>query len=263
MFNNNDRRSTTGFSFPWRGGLFATLGAFVLAFVAMIFVGSLMALVQAGLAQIPPFNGMDKLVFGAAFELVSYVTMFGVMVYALRAFMRNGQSIGELTQSTLGQLRSKWLSSIGLGILGYVVAMLGTVALYSIFPMPEPYSPAGEFAKTLRGPAFIFFALSAVVAAPILEELVFRGFLQNMLRGSLRSNLLARWPGIADLAAVTLTAAIFAIMHGTLTGFPPLFITGLVLGQLYRRTNNLWAAIAMHACNNAIATLALWLTIAG
>jgi membrane protease YdiL (CAAX protease family) len=46
-------------------------------------------------------------------------------------------------------------------------------------------------------------------------------------------------------------------MHGTVTGFPVLFISGLMMGYAYMRTGSLWASMGVHLINNTVATIAI------
>lgn len=85
----------------------------------------------------------------------------------------------------------------------------------------------------------LLMVLLLVVAAPVLEEFLFRGFLLH--RWGTRWN-----PPVA----VLLTSLLFGILHGNVIG---LTLFGLVMALLYLRTNSLGVAIAIHALNNAIA----------
>lgn len=247
------------FTFPWKRGALAALGAFALTFLVINVVGIFTTLAEELATRTPLFNSIDPLVFGAAFELASYLVIFTSAIAFLKRFVGRENNLFDVTKSRLSGLRGNVLKFIGSGIGAYVAAILVTALMYAILPFPEPVSPAGNFAKTLSPTAFIFFALSACVAAPILEELLFRGLLQNMLRAGFRNGFVGRLAGtrVADGFGIVLTAAIFAIAHGTLSGFPPLFVMGLAMGLLYARTNNLYASMTLHAINNIIATMAL------
>jgi membrane protease YdiL (CAAX protease family) len=147
-------------------------------------------------------------------------------------------------------------------VIGLGAAAVLNILANILLPLPTPDSPAGDFAMKLTGPAFFIFAVGAIVIAPICEELLCRGFLFNMLRGSLRRRLESKWAlRVADFGAVLLSGAFFAGMHGTLTGFPGLFITGCVLAVVYQRRNSLFASIFMHSMNNILATIALYAAI--
>jgi membrane protease YdiL (CAAX protease family) len=92
-----------------------------------------------------------------------------------------------------------------------------------------------------------YFAVLWIVAiaAPVTEEFLFRGVLYRAFMAHLR-----------PLWANVLQAALFAAMHlegflGSLT----LFVLGLTLGTLTRRSGGLLAAMTLHAIFNLIAAL--------
>jgi membrane protease YdiL (CAAX protease family) len=80
----------------------------------------------------------------------------------------------------------------------------------------------------------------AVVAAPLFEELFFRGFAYPVLK----QRIGAAW------ALVTISA-VFALIHFHLPSMAPLFALSIGLGIVYEMTGSLLAPIAMHALFNA------------
>jgi len=87
----------------------------------------------------------------------------------------------------------------------------------------------------------ILFWSSAMVTAPIAEELFFRGVLQSFLTALLRS----RWRGIA------LSALCFGLVHMPQPhAIPALVFLGLVIGYAYERTGSLVPPILMHMLFN-------------
>ncbi len=90
--------------------------------------------------------------------------------------------------------------------------------------------------------------LLIVVAAPISEEVCFRG----MLFGGLRERL-------PRLGAALLTGLIFGGLHA-LTGIsavPPLIVFGFLLALLYEKTGSIVPGIGLHMLNNSLALIAL------
>ncbi|SCC07792.1 CPBP family intramembrane glutamic endopeptidase [Bacillus mycoides] len=86
----------------------------------------------------------------------------------------------------------------------------------------------------------IFTFISACVLAPIMEEVIFRGFfLQRMAY---------KW-GIKR--AVIISSLIFGLGHFDVIGA---FMFGVIMCLLYIKTKNIWTNIAVHALNNLIAT---------
>lgn len=91
--------------------------------------------------------------------------------------------------------------------------------------------------------------LAVVVAAPISEEFVFRGFTFVGLQES--------WLG--TYGTIFVTAIVFAVIHlqYNLAGILSIFVVGLLLGIARVRSNSLFVPIAMHAIHNLIAMLEL------
>jgi membrane protease YdiL (CAAX protease family) len=88
--------------------------------------------------------------------------------------------------------------------------------------------------------------LLIVIAAPIGEEVCFRG----MLFGGLRERL-------PRLAAALISAIVFGGLHA-LTGIsavPPLIVFGFVLALLYEKTGSIIPGILLHMLNNSVALL--------
>ena len=131
--------------------------------------------------------------------------------------------------------------------------------------LPSPNSPAGDFGQTLHSlPAFAGFAFMTVVLAPLFEELVFRGYFFNMFKCSLNSSKVLKFLRLGKLAtpmAIVLCGAVFAGFHGTLSGFPPLFILGCVLAFTYNQTKHLTCSRMIHFLNNLLATFALYMAV--
>lgn len=79
----------------------------------------------------------------------------------------------------------------------------------------------------------------AVIIGPLVEEIVFRGVI---LRG-----LLGRWP---QWAAITVSAAMFTVMHFNPAQAPVALLLGMILGWVYARTRSLGLVFVAHALNN-------------
>ena len=84
------------------------------------------------------------------------------------------------------------------------------------------------------------------VTAPVVEEFVFRGAVYRAFAAHIS-------PGWANVVQ----AALFSAMHMNLKAAVMLFLLGLVLGTLARRSGGLLASMIMHATFNLIAVLIL------
>ena len=89
--------------------------------------------------------------------------------------------------------------------------------------------------------------VSAVVIAPIAEELITRGLLQTLLVRTLGD--WSRW------LAVVLASAFFTSLHipgVPVQALPGIFVLGLVFGALYERTGSLLPGVLVHAAFNGL-----------
>jgi len=115
----------------------------------------------------------------------------------------------------------------------------------------EPDLIAHDALKVLTdeawGPTRWGLILTAVVGAPIVEELLFRGFFQTSLlqSGYIRSP----W------TSIVIYSVLFTLVHASVAqshAMPALFTLSLGLGYVYERTGSLFAPMLLHAAFNAI-----------
>jgi membrane protease YdiL (CAAX protease family) len=145
-----------------------------------------------------------------------------------------GQALRRLGVRGFRPSAMKWMAA---AIGAYVVFSALYVAL---FGAPEQKDIAESFGAV---PVQI---LLIVFAAPISEEVCFRG----MLFGGLRERL-------PRLAAALISALIFGGLHA-LTGIsavPPLIAFGFILALLYEKTGSIVPGILLHMLNNSVALI--------
>jgi len=85
----------------------------------------------------------------------------------------------------------------------------------------------------------VLFFLIAVVCAPFVEEVLFRGLLYPAFKKKVGIGL-----------AMGISAALFMLVHWHLQTAPAIFVLGLALAYVYERTGTLAAPIVFHACFN-------------
>lgn len=97
--------------------------------------------------------------------------------------------------------------------------------------------------------ALTLLVIAAVVVAPIVEEVIFRGCIYRFLKSQ-----------TTMLGAQIFSGAVFALMHGNLLSFLPLVIVGTLLARVYEKTGSLAVAIWFHAFFNAFSLNMLFIT---
>ncbi|MFI4912027.1 MAG: lysostaphin resistance A-like protein [Sedimentisphaeraceae bacterium JB056] len=109
--------------------------------------------------------------------------------------------------------------------------------------MNVPSHPMLDYANTASSQlVIVFISIIVVFVAPLLEEILFRGFVQTKVS----ENIQNRW------GAIFMTSVFFAIVHGgTLwMHWPALFLFSCVLGYVYEKSGSLLQSIFLHAMFN-------------
>ncbi|HHJ7274750.1 TPA: lysostaphin resistance A-like protein, partial [Streptococcus pyogenes] len=108
-----------------------------------------------------------------------------------------------------------------------------TLLLFSVTLSEMSYQPV----------KFILFFFTTVVSQPILEEILFRGILQEKL------SRVSFW-----LSSIV-TSVIFSYIHGNDTILNTQFISSLIYGMAYQTSKDLRFPIINHSLQNLIVLL--------
>jgi len=167
----------------------------------------------------------------AAWELfLDYTIPFGITLF-----------VGMYSWNMLSfehQPVSIWLFVILFPIIGAMSVL--AEALVSLIPMPERFSELLARMVTFDFPGYMMIG----VAAPILEELIFRGVI---LRGFLKN--------YSPRKAIIWSAIIFGVAHMNPWQFVAAFLISLVIGWIYWQTRSIWPGIFIHFINNSMSFL--------
>lgn len=179
----------------------------------------------------------------------SFLLEYGIQIAVLLGplwffFLRGGKAtLADFGFKKIAAFRLAWL--IPAYYLFYLLFSFGFYSLFSLvaeetpgYNMQESYVPF--FGDDALGLIVGFLCVS--ILAPLLEEMVFRGFIYRIF--------VKVWP---VWLGSTLTALLFAGIHFQFQTFIPLFFLGLILNSIYQRGGSLWASIGFHSLNNTIA----------
>lgn len=145
-----------------------------------------------------------------------------------------------------------WSCSVGIGIV-YALAIIANIIVMFILGDGNQGSANQQlFENYLSGQPLAMF-IQAVIFAPMLEELLFRGIIFRTLRTKGR------------LLAHVVAAGLFGLLHvysGLLDGditqlvhMLPYVLMGLAFGYAYEKKGTIFVPIIIHALNNFIAIL--------
>jgi len=176
------------------------------------------------------------------------------------AFQKKG-SVLAIWKDPQMQKHSSYFYDILIGFFTWFISFPLIVAINSLcelinhllFQWEEVDQVAVKFLKLSASSFFtvMISILMIILAAPCIEEFIFRGSLQNWLRRHLGSK-----------AAIVITSIVFAMMHyapsQSKSNFPlivSLFTFSLYLGFLYEKTRSLLAPIVLHMTFNTISVI--------
>lgn len=142
----------------------------------------------------------------------------------------------------LGALPLILLVNAGWATLLSVLESLG-------LPIELVKQPAIDLILGLKSPWLIALMLtSAVLFAPLAEELVFRAGIYRLLRR-----------GLPFWASAVISSLLFAGVHFYWQGLPGLFLVGFCLAAVYEYTGDIRASMAFHAAFNLNSVVMLFL----
>jgi membrane protease YdiL (CAAX protease family) len=187
--------------------------------------------------------------FVAVSALTLWIPFIGVLMYLSR-------TRGRGTLRADYSLRFAWSDLIGipLGVVSQLVIVnLATWPFRQLFPEafdPEKVSQrAKDLVDNAQGVWLLLLAVVVVIGAPVIEELVYRGLLQQSMARSFGS-----------IVAVFLCSAFFTVIHLVPVEFPGLFTFALILGFAFHRTRRIGFTIVTHMSFNAAGLLLVLLT---
>lgn len=145
-----------------------------------------------------------------------------------------------------------WMAGI-LWLTLVVAMMIGSAAsdVHELAGGDRPSHPIVSYLSTGNWLVIVMIFVSTCIAAPIVEETMFRGVLYRSLRD--RTSARGRWTSVALSAG--LNSLIFAAIHPQgLVGIPVLMTLAIGFSLVRQWRGSLAAPILMHALNNFLVT---------
>lgn len=174
---------------------------------------------------------------------IVYFAFVGTMTFGILEWVR-GRRVSELFGLRRRSFPVVLFISLAGGILSValcakVVGDLSSGFLEKIFTDLAAQETVERLQET-QSPLFLVFSIvMACVAAPLVEELLFRGYFYGVVRQV-----------TGPLFAAVVVGALFATVHGNLPALLPLWAFALLLCLAYELSGSLWVPIGMHAVFN-------------
>lgn len=174
----------------------------------------------------------------------------GAIIFALASFSR-----GRKPKHVFGLRKrsKKYIIIITMAgmFVAYIAVFIGSIISNFLLSTGEPKKEdLQEIVQTLMTnddiSLKIAIALSAIIFAPLIEEVIFRGYLYPVIKRFSH-----------PIFSCVITSLLFAVIHSNLEGLMPLFLLAIVLTIFYEISKSIWVPILMHACFNGVNTISI------
>ncbi|SVC67260.1 uncharacterized protein METZ01_LOCUS320114, partial [marine metagenome] len=138
-------------------------------------------------------------------------------------------------------------------IFSIVVLSLGTIILSDeidrligmVLPKPDYIEKLAELFQFDTPLYALLLIFATVLIAPVSEEILFRGFLQQFLEN--------HWKDVTK--AVLITSLFFAAIHMNPGWLIQIYLLGIILGYLAWKTGSVFPGLILHSLNNGMALI--------
>ena len=176
---------------------------------------------------------------------ISFIVGQSLMVVPLIVFIKF-KNLPLFHSIRFKVLKFSTIKSIILFSTGLIILSDELDRIIQLFvPTPEYVLDLNYLLKpdSFLGTILLFTAV--VILAPLGEEIIFRGFLQQILE--------KHWKDITQ--AILFTALIFSLIHMNPYWFVQIYFLGIILGFLAWKTKSIIAPLILHSLNNFMALL--------
>jgi membrane protease YdiL (CAAX protease family) len=232
-------------------GFWATLGLGFATIIAMIIAQAVGVLIFVMLRAV-----QGQRVNASELEnnglMLSIATLLSLPVTVGLCWLFAWLKVRRRAREYLGLRRAGWRSYVS-GFLGLGIIMLTWMGTSQVFDVPAIPPFVIEVYRTAEIYPLLWFAI--IIAAPIMEEILFRGF---FFEGFSQSRAGA-------MGAILIPSSFWALMHVQygMHEIVLLFLFGLILGVLRLKSGSIIPGVVIHAVNNLISTVEVAMLIRG
>lgn len=230
---------------PW--GLVDIILVFAASFGIVLIAGEIITfgLKAMGVKDEQTLQGLLGLIGtfiqNGSFVVLSYLFVTRKYNYSLRKLFASKNKVEILVNGIVGGI------AILFGVM--VINSIMAVIFMNVLNYVPPQQPIITLLLETKNQLFFLgYAVLIIVAAPIAEELFFRGLVYTYLRDKYGVRL-----------ALLVSSAFFGLMHMSVWAFMGTFLGGLGLALLYEKSKSLYTSILAHMVWNGIVTMVIFL----
>ena len=228
----------------------------------------LAVLITEGLAA--DLEDWQRVFLNNSLYCIGAIVVIAVIVFLVRAgFARRLKGFGLNTRTIGKDFFAAFVNLLSVWPL-MMAAMTLTIFFGKLIYGPEYQIPQHQQLEMIKAyPQLqlrILTFVVAVVTAPVLEEMIFRGLIQTVIRSILESR--SSTPQAKKLGrhrfgagrnrawlSILISSGLFSMVHGNVPHWPALFVLGVCLGYAYEKSGSLFRPIFIHAFFNAVSII--------
>jgi membrane protease YdiL (CAAX protease family) len=213
------------------------VGSIAAAFALGLVCASIAVLMGGGHAPIRTGRNLQLTSGLLVAQIVAYIPLLATALPLLPFVARRTLEEIGLRRPTVNDVRAAAVGSVAMYVFAEAAALLQKFALHV-----EGTQQAVRLFGTTHDRTLLWgLIVLAVLIAPVVEEVIFRGFVFNALLRYLNVGL-----------AAVLSGIVFGIAHFDSTALFPLACGGIVLAVVYYRSGSLTASMLTHGAFNAL-----------
>ena len=183
--------------------------------------------------------------------VVAYIFALIVLVSVPWLIKRNITSTSEL-----GIRRTLTWTDIGMSLAGFITYVLTAMVVLWLIVAIVPSFDVSQvqnlgFDRAIFGGERALAFVVLVIIAPVVEEIIFRGYLY----GKLRASHMPMWLVMATVSVI------FGAIHGQWNVGVDVFVLSMVACILRETTGSIWAGVLVHMMKNAVAFYVLFISM--
>ena len=217
--------------------------SFIVSFVLSMIISTKMVMESGTLDMDAYTENVTNALSGAMSYILIFSGILTILAFFVVAKIRKKKF---LQTAQLNKFKGATVAPI---IIGGITFNFTISFLMNLVPFPESWIESYQSSSSeVLGGAGIVLWISAVIMAPLVEELTFRCFMYTRLKQAMPT-----W------IAVIITSIVFGLVHGTIIWAIYTFVFSVVLIFIFERTKSLWASILFHMSFNFVgAFMSTW-----
>lgn len=199
---------------------------------------------------------LDNFIYCVAAIVVMAIVIFLVRTSFARRLKGFGLNVRTIPKDFLAAVINL-LATWPLVIAALIVTMFFGKLIYGQDFAIEQHEELELITAYPQLPLRILIVVLAILVAPLIEEMLFRGLFQTMIRSVLEIRnpkfhiRNAAWP------AILISSALFVMVHADIAHWPALFVLAICLGYSYEKSGSLFRPIFIHSFFNAVTIIAV------